>query len=341
MKRLLFFSVLLLGCGREMLDDLGIMARPPRSIPRMIDGLSDGRAVVYFSDGYTHQVKLVDPETGQSKDLNIGSDKNLVMALRVGWGDTIFVITLEEHHLKLHKFTPQGVPRGKHVLKNALPPSDFLVVKSGDPTGGEIVTLNFDGPMCALYDETGKRIASGGPITGPGGPFIDAWMAVVQSTGVLLVIPRHLKGECADCNYISGPIRVHLWGEGTTGEYFPLIMEIDLSPLFEGWDKVSAEAAKGYGTGAYVLVHLYDFDEQTERIRTGYALVAVDPTTDPRKYEMIQTTEYKDLYWGEDGKLYTADGKYVPAVTCVAISREGKLFLAYGDGHVEVCEITD
>jgi len=342
-KKAIILLVFLSGCTGMTGDQAAeMMGGPSRSIPRLMDGLSDGRAVVCFSDGYTREVKLIDPKTGHGENLDIGSGENFVLAIRVGWGDTIFVATQEQGHIKLHKFTPQGVPRGKHVLKDAEIFVDFLVAKSEHPTGSEILTLNMAGPMCTSFDGTGKPRWSAGPSTPPEGPYLYAYVAVAPATGKLLVIPQALRSNCADCpNYIEGPIRVYglIGGETTPSDSFPFLGEIDLSPIIGDADAATALAARGDGYScAYLFMSLTEFDEENERVKVSHALVKVDPSTDPRKYEVVRTDEYEELYWGEDGRLYDKEGNLKPAITCAAI-KDQKLFLAYGDGHVEVCEI--
>ncbi len=343
MKRYLVFSFLALACSREMIGDMDIMGGPPRLYPLMMDGLSNGMAVVSFTDAYTHQVKLIDPKTGHSKDLNIGSDKNRVIALRVGWGDTIYVITLEQGHKKLHMFAPDGTPRGKHVLEEGHAFMDFLVIKSDNLYGTRIITLNTSGLLCSAYDRTGKIIKSGGPRTPPEGPWVVGWMAVAPAMGYLVIVPRYLKGGCGDCNEIYGSIRVHQWGMNTAGEEFTFIKEISLEPLFADWDIAKALAARGYDDRVYVFVHLIKQGQDAVALRVGYALIAIDPASE--SYEMVMNSEYEELHWdmdaGQSARLYDKEGNLVPTVMCAAIRvvDSKKLFLAFSDGHVEVCEI--
>ncbi|MEO0180522.1 MAG: hypothetical protein ABIM74_08095 [candidate division WOR-3 bacterium] len=80
-------------------------------------------------------------------------------------------------------------------------------------------------------------------------------------------------------------------------------------------------------------------DPHIPRSRTGYALVEINPLTGAS--EIVMTMSYEELYQGEDGRYYDVNGNYKPSITAADISRDGKkLFLAYADGHVEVCEIT-
>lgn len=57
------------------------------------------------------------------------------------------------------------------------------------------------------------------------------------------------------------------------------------------------------------------------------------------------TSEYeelhRDLYASQIVGLYDKEGNFVPTVMCAAIRvvDTKKLFLAFSDGHVEVCEI--
>ncbi|MGB9590712.1 MAG: hypothetical protein ACPL68_07490, partial [Candidatus Hydrothermia bacterium] len=315
MKRIFLLVPIVAGCVHEITGEVEVMGRPPRSIPQIMDGLSDGRAVVYFSDGVTHEVKLVDPRTGGSIDLNTGDKKNMVMALRTGWGDTIFVVTLEGghggnpagSHLKLHVFAPDGTPRGKYVLKDSPLFVDFLVAKGGHPKGARIMTLNMAGYFSTVFDKTGKIIGSAGPYTGPEGPYLYAWMALADN--YLAVIPRTIKSNCGNCpNYIDGPIRIYRWIGGSTAfiDSFPLIREIDITGLFPEADGIGALVARGYHDWVYIFVDFidcYDIDGKPF-VKMGHALVKVHP--DKAEIRAIATQKYDYLRWGDDGRLYDA-----------------------------------
>jgi len=349
MKKLTFLLVVVVGCLPETTGEIEIMGGASRSIPRLMDGLSDGRAVVYFSDGFTHEVRLVDTRTGQAHKLNTGDKKNKVMALRTGWGDTIFVVTLEGGHegnptgahLKLHKFAPNGGPRGKYVLKKSPLFVDFLVAKPDHPKGATIMTLNLSGYFSTVFDKTGKIIGGAGPYTGPEGPYLYAWMALADN--YLTVVPRTIKSNCTDCpNYITGPVRVYQWIGGPTAllDSFPLIGEIDISHLFPEADVIGALAAKGWEDRVYIFAEFSDSYEVDSKpfVRLGYAIIEVYPGKGEAR--AVKTERYQNLHWGDDGRLYDSKGNLVPAV-CAAAIKGRSLFLAYGDGHVEVCEIGD
>jgi hypothetical protein len=314
-----------------------------------MDGLSDGRAVVYFSDGFNHEVRLIDPKTGHVRYLNIGDKKNKVMAMRTGWGDTIFVVTLEGGqegnpagaHLKLHKFAPNGDPQRKHVLKKSPLFLDFLVAKPDHPKGATIMTLNLAGYFSTVFDKTGKIIGSAGPYTGPEGPYLYAWMALADN--YLTVVPRTIKSNCVDCpDYINGPVRVYQWigGSSALPDSFPLVREIDIAHFFPEADAIGALAARGRDDRVYIFVEFSDYYEVEDkpRIKLGYAIIEVYPGKG--EAQVVKTEKYQKLHWGDDGRLYDSKNNLVPAV-CAAAIKGTSLFLAYGDGHVEVCEIAN
>lgn len=343
MKRLWFLPVLVVGCAQNLKEEIGIMGESSQSIPIQMRGLSDGRAVILFRDYYTYEyeVKLTDPRTGESKTLTLGDPKALVPALRVGKGDTIFVLTIGEEHIKLHEFTPDGTPRGKYVLKGAGAHVDFLVAPGGDKDA-RVMTLNAAGPFASVFDRTGKLLARAGPYTGPGGPSMMGQLALVPSSWMLLVVPEFIKSACVNCpDILEGPVRVYMWIGGSTvvPDSFPLIKQIDLEPIFPDADNIQVYATRGCSDRAYVFAVFSKYIE-IARWRTGYALVEINPSTGAS--EIVMTMNYEELYRGEDGRLYDAEGNYKPSITAADISRDGKkLFLAYGDGHVEVCEIGD
>ena len=346
MKKFWFLPILVLGCAQNLMDEIKIMGQPSQSIPVKMRALSDGRVAILFRDysTYKYEVKLAHPRTGESKTLTLGNPEAPVLALRVGKGDTIFILTLEKGHIKLHEFTPNGIPSGKYVLKDAELPVDFLVTSSGKK-GERIMTLNAAGALVSIFDRTGKLLAGAGPSTGPEGPYMKGHLALVQSSRMLLVVPNFIKSACANCpkDDIEGSIRVYQWiGEMTVmPDSFPLIKQIDVEPLFPDADVIQVYAARGCGDRAYVFATFSKaVDPQIPKFITGYALVKIDPSTGAS--EIAMTMNYEELYQGEDGRYYDEQGNYKPSITAADISRDGKkLFLAYADGHVEVCEIAD
>ena len=330
--------IVLAGCSKTLQDERAEnLGFENQMLPVQIAGSTSGKAVLVSSDGFHNRVELVDPTTGTRKNLPVGA-RNKVMCVRIGQGDTVFVVTTKANGpkggLQVCEFTIQGKPVSRYTLENAELFVDFMV--SPNPAF-RIASLNMASHLISLYDSAGHCVGTRGPYTGPEGPFRYAYMATVPDRHLVLVGPRSVKTNCEECpNYMTGNIRIYSGPEDS----FALLGQVELGFITRDADWVNLLAMGGVGSAAYLFLRMGKYDEETERSRVGYALVKVYPMSSIAP-EIVQTTGYDNLEWGDDGRLYAENGEYRPALTCADISLDGKLFLAFGDGHIQVMEIRD